>query len=49
MLAKGFASREEIDAASARVLEEVDEAQAWAEQSPYPDASEALKDVYEQG
>lgn len=49
MLAKGFASRAEIDGTYARILEEVEAAQAWAEQSPYPDASEALKDVYEQG
>jgi TPP-dependent pyruvate/acetoin dehydrogenase alpha subunit len=49
MLAKGFASRADIDGTYARILEEVDEAQAWAERNPFPDASEALKDVYEQG
>jgi pyruvate dehydrogenase E1 component alpha subunit len=47
MLARGFATPEEIGATHARILEEVDQAQAWAEQSPFPDASDLLKNVYE--
>jgi pyruvate dehydrogenase E1 component alpha subunit len=48
MLAKGFATPEEIASTHARILEEVDEAQAWAEQSPFPDPSDLLKGVYEE-
>jgi len=48
MLAKGFATPDEIESTHARILEEVDEAQAWAEQSPFPDPSDLLKGVYEE-
>ncbi len=48
MIEAGIASREEIDATYARIRSEVDEAQAWAEQSPFPDASGLLNNVYEQ-
>lgn len=48
MMETGIASREEIDATYARIRAEVDEAQAWAEQSPFPDPSELLTNVYEE-
>jgi TPP-dependent pyruvate/acetoin dehydrogenase alpha subunit len=47
MLAEGWAGHAELDAARAAVVQEVDEAVAWAEQSPYPDPSTLLDDVYE--
>ena len=47
MLAEGWADRAELDVARAAVVQEVDDAVAWAEQSPYPDASTLLDDVYE--
>jgi TPP-dependent pyruvate/acetoin dehydrogenase alpha subunit len=46
-LKEGLAKRKEIDAVHARVRAEVDEAVAWAEQSPYPDPATLLEDVYE--
>jgi pyruvate dehydrogenase E1 component alpha subunit len=49
MVEKKWATREEIDATYARIRQEVDEAQAWAEASPLPDASGLLDGVYEQG
>ncbi|HOL73987.1 MAG TPA: thiamine pyrophosphate-dependent enzyme, partial [Bryobacteraceae bacterium] len=48
MIENGIATREEIDAMYARIRAEVDEAQAWAEQSPFPDPSELLTNVYEE-
>ena len=42
-----WASQEEIDELRAAVVREVDDAVAWAEQSPYPDAASLLDDVYE--
>jgi pyruvate dehydrogenase E1 component alpha subunit len=47
MLAERWADQAELDAARAAVVQEVDDAVAWAEQSPYPDASTLLDDVYE--
>jgi pyruvate dehydrogenase E1 component alpha subunit len=47
MLAQGWADRAELDAARAAVIHEVDDAVAWAEQSPFPDPSTLLDDVYE--
>jgi TPP-dependent pyruvate/acetoin dehydrogenase alpha subunit len=47
MLAEGWADQAELDLARAAVVEEVDDAVAWADQSPYPDASTLLDDVYE--
>ncbi len=47
MLAGGWASREEIDELHAEIHREVDEAVAWAEASPYPEASTLLDGVYE--
>jgi TPP-dependent pyruvate/acetoin dehydrogenase alpha subunit len=47
MMEQGWASREEIDALYAELRAEIDEAVEWAEQSPYPDPSELLDNVYE--
>jgi pyruvate dehydrogenase E1 component alpha subunit len=47
MLAEGWADQPELEAARAAVIQEVDDAVAWAEQSPYPDPSTLLDDVYE--
>ncbi|MGP8247763.1 MAG: thiamine pyrophosphate-dependent dehydrogenase E1 component subunit alpha [Bryobacteraceae bacterium] len=47
MLENGWSDRAALDAARARIRQEVDEAVAWAERSPYPDASTLLDDVYE--
>jgi pyruvate dehydrogenase E1 component alpha subunit len=47
MLAEGWAARDEIGAIRARIQREVDEAVAWAEASPYPDAAGLLDGVYE--
>jgi TPP-dependent pyruvate/acetoin dehydrogenase alpha subunit len=47
MLAEGWASQEALDLARAAVHSEVDEAVAWAEQSPFPDAATLEEDVYE--
>jgi len=47
MLDESWAAQADIDEAHAAVTREVDEAVAWAEQSPHPDASTLLDDVYE--
>ena len=47
MLDRGWASQGELDEARARVRQEVDDAVAWAEQSPYPEASSLTEGVYE--
>ncbi len=47
MLHNGWAEQAELDGVRSSVCSEVDEAVAWAEQSPYPDASTLLDDVYE--
>jgi acetoin:2,6-dichlorophenolindophenol oxidoreductase subunit alpha len=47
MLENGWADQAAIDETHATVLKEVEEAVAWAEKSPYPDASSLLEDVYE--
>jgi len=49
MLEKGWAAREEIDAIYAGIVRYVDEAQAWAEASPFPDPSILLDNVYAKG
>lgn len=41
-----FASQDEIDAINKRVDEIVEESVKFAEESPWPDDSEVLKDVY---
>lgn len=45
---KRWATREEIKRVHEGIRQEVDEAIEWAENSPYPDASELLDNVYEQ-
>jgi pyruvate dehydrogenase E1 component alpha subunit len=47
MLDESWATQGEIDEAHAAIVREVDDAVAWAEQSPYPDAATLLDDVYE--
>jgi TPP-dependent pyruvate/acetoin dehydrogenase alpha subunit len=47
MLDRGWASQADIDRVHSAIRQEVDEAVEWAEQSPYPDASDLLKGVYE--
>jgi pyruvate dehydrogenase E1 component alpha subunit len=47
MLEEGWASQGRMDEAHAAVTREVDDAVAWAEQSPFPDPSTLLDDVYE--
>jgi len=46
MLERGWAERPEIDEIHGRIQQQVEEALAWAEQSPYPDKSALLEDVY---
>ncbi|SPE27585.1 2-oxoisovalerate dehydrogenase subunit alpha (fragment) [Candidatus Sulfopaludibacter sp. SbA3] len=47
MLQSGWAEQAELDRVRALVRSEVDEAVAWAEQSPFPDPATLLDDVYE--
>jgi pyruvate dehydrogenase E1 component alpha subunit len=47
LLAEGWADPEALERARAAVHREVDEAVAWAEQSPFPDAATLTEDVYE--
>ena len=47
MIEQGWADQAEIDEIAARISSEVEEAIAWAEQSPYPDPSTLLDNVYE--
>jgi pyruvate dehydrogenase E1 component alpha subunit len=47
MVKNGWADQEALDRVRSRVHSEVDEAVAWAEQSPYPDPSTLLDGVYE--
>jgi TPP-dependent pyruvate/acetoin dehydrogenase alpha subunit len=47
MIENGWASRSDIDATHAGIRSEVDEAIAWAEQSPLPDPATLLDGVYE--
>lgn len=46
ILENGFATQSELDAINARVNSIVDESVKFAEESPWPDDSEVLKDVY---
>jgi pyruvate dehydrogenase E1 component alpha subunit len=46
ILAKKFATKEEIDAIDKRVAGTVEESVKFAEESPWPDDSEVLKDIY---
>ena len=47
MIEQGWADQAEIDEIAGKVTSEVEEAIAWAEQSPYPDKSTLLDNVYE--
>jgi TPP-dependent pyruvate/acetoin dehydrogenase alpha subunit len=47
MLAEGWAGEAELERVRKGILAEIDEAVAWAEKSPYPDAATLLDDVYE--
>ena len=47
MLENEWAGQEEIDTLRARIHQEIDEAVAWADKSPYPDPSTLEEDVYE--
>ena len=48
ILENGFATQAELDAIDARINAMVDESVRFAEESPWPDDSELLKDVYVQ-
>jgi pyruvate dehydrogenase E1 component alpha subunit len=43
---KNIAGKEELDGIDSRVKKEIDEAEAFAEESPYPDPADGLKGVY---
>jgi pyruvate dehydrogenase E1 component alpha subunit len=47
MLANGWAAPDELDGVESGIRREVDSAVEWAENSPYPDASELLDGVYD--
>ncbi|MBV9742594.1 MAG: thiamine pyrophosphate-dependent dehydrogenase E1 component subunit alpha, partial [Acidobacteriia bacterium] len=47
MLEMGWTTAADLEQQRARMRREVDEAVAWAENSPYPDASTLLEGVYE--
>jgi pyruvate dehydrogenase E1 component alpha subunit len=48
ILKNGFATQADLEAIETKIMAIVDEAVEFAENSPYPDASEAFKDVYVQ-
>lgn len=48
ILEKKFATVKDLEATDKRILEQVEESVKFAEESKYPDASEALKDIYAQ-
>lgn len=48
ILEKGIASEEDLAAIDARIKQQVEESVKFAEESPYPAAEEAFKDVYVQ-
>jgi pyruvate dehydrogenase E1 component alpha subunit len=47
MIENDWAGQAELDQTQARILQEVDEAVQWAENSPFPEASALLENVYE--
>jgi len=47
MMENGWAGQAELDQTQARILQEIDEAVKWAENSPFPEASALLENVYE--
>jgi pyruvate dehydrogenase E1 component alpha subunit len=48
ILEKKFATEKELEAIDQRILQQVEESVKFAEESKYPDPSEALKDIYAQ-
>jgi pyruvate dehydrogenase E1 component alpha subunit len=48
ILTKKFASEKDLEAIDQRILQKVEESVKFAEESKYPDPSEALKDIYAQ-
>jgi pyruvate dehydrogenase E1 component alpha subunit len=48
LLDKKFATEQDLEAIDARILQQVDESVKFAEESKFPDPSEALTDVYVQ-
>jgi pyruvate dehydrogenase E1 component alpha subunit len=48
ILEKGFATEKDLEAIDQRILQVVEESVKFAEESKYPDPSEALKDIYAQ-
>ncbi len=48
IISKKFATEQELDAIDARIVGEVEESVKFAEESKFPDPSEALTDVYVQ-
>ncbi|MFI7493961.1 thiamine pyrophosphate-dependent dehydrogenase E1 component subunit alpha [Kocuria sp. M4R2S49] len=46
LIADGVGTEEQLDALEAEVLEEVEEAFRFSQDSPYPDPSDAFKDLY---
>ena len=48
ILEKKFATEKELEAIDQRILQQVEEAVKFAEESKFPDPSEALKDIYAQ-
>jgi pyruvate dehydrogenase E1 component alpha subunit len=48
IMANNFATEADIEAINEKVRLEVEEAVQFAEESPYPDASELFKDIYAQ-
>lgn len=46
LIADGVATAEQLDALEAEVLEEVEEAFAFSQDSPFPDPGDAFKDLY---
>jgi len=47
MMAEGWAGPADLDTARAAVIAEVDDAVAWADQSPWPDPATLLDGIYE--
>lgn len=48
MLDRGWATEGDLERMQAAIKRETDEAVEWAERSPYPDASELTRNVYEE-
>ena len=46
ILERKFATEVELEAIEAKIIQQVEESVEFAENSPYPDPSEAYKDVY---